>query len=211
MVLVEVLKTITPCCYMKYLYKLKRHLQKLVCSFHTSFMHHLCTGPYMRSSGYRDEQAMTGLEELTAHGDGHHYSSQCGQASHAFFLPPSTSFRNLDFNSQRTILWGEGEKENDHSKSCEGGRSLEIQLLVSLDLLEQRGVKRKEHSQRPKQTVPDPTTHVYLELNERNSKLMGKENHTQGKNELQRKTKQTGRDSKASFSLSLQNCPQNYI
>lgn len=35
MVLVEVLKTITPCCYMKYLYKLKRHLQKLVCSFHT--------------------------------------------------------------------------------------------------------------------------------------------------------------------------------
>lgn len=36
---------------------------------------------------------------------------------------PTSSPRNLDFNSQRTILWGE-KKGNDHSKSCKGGRSL---------------------------------------------------------------------------------------
>lgn len=68
---------------------------------------------------------MIGLEELTTQGDSHYYSLQRGQASHALFLPLAPASGTLILIHKEPYCGERGEKkENDHSESCEGGRSL---------------------------------------------------------------------------------------
>ena len=54
---------------------------------------------------------MIGLEELTAQGDGHYYSSQCGQASHALFLPPAPASGTLILIHKEPYCGERGKKK----------------------------------------------------------------------------------------------------
>lgn len=150
------LENVYLCCYMKYLYKLKRHLQKLVCSFHTSFMHHLCTGPYMRSWDTEMNRPWL-VWKSSQHAETVIIIHHNVWAPHAFFLPPAPASGTPVLIHKRVCGEREKKKMTIVNPAKVAGLSRNIATPVSLDILWTREEEERTQS-RPKQTVPDPTT-----------------------------------------------------